>query len=67
MWETILGLGIGFIVLLAVIWWLPIIFILTSDKTTGGEKILWLIGVLFVSWFAWILYMFLAPLAPKEQ
>ena len=66
MLETILGLGVGMLLLVALIWWLPIIFILTSDKTSGGEKIFWLIAVLFVSWFAWIIYALIAPIGSKD-
>ena len=66
MLEAILGLGIGVIFLIAFIWLLPIIFILKSDKTSGGEKLFWLIAVLFVSWFAWIIYMLLAPIGSRN-
>ena len=64
--ETLFGLGLGFVLLIPIIWLLPIIFILKSDKTTGTEKLLWLLAVLFISWFAWILYLFLAPVVAKE-
>lgn len=67
MLETILGLGVGFILLIAFIWLLPIILILTSEKTTGPEKLFWLLAVLFVSWFAWIIYMLLAPISARER
>jgi len=67
MLQTILGLGAGAIVLFMFIWLLPIILILKSDKTTGAEKLLWLIAVIFISWFAWILYMLLAPISYREQ
>lgn len=40
---------------------LPILIILASRKTTRTEKILWLVAVLFISWFAWIFYALLAP------
>lgn len=66
MLQTILGLGAGIIILLLFIWLLPIVLILRSDKTSGAEKLLWLIAVLFISWFAWILYMLLAPIGYKE-
>jgi hypothetical protein len=47
---------------IAFVWLLPIIMIASSRKTTGGEKIAWLLAVLFVSWFAWIFYLLLAPI-----
>ncbi|MET0092602.1 MAG: hypothetical protein ABW120_03645 [Sedimenticola sp.] len=66
MLETILGLGAGALALFLLIWLLPIILILKSDKTSGGEKLLWLLAVLFISWFAWIFYLLLAPIGSKE-
>jgi hypothetical protein len=46
---------------------LPIFLILKSNKTSGAEKLFWLLAVLFVSWFAWIFYMLLAPIGNKEE
>lgn len=43
-------------------WIIPIIAIGISDRTTGGEKLAWILAVIFVSWFAWIFYLLLAPL-----
>jgi hypothetical protein len=60
--DTLLGLGVGTLVVVLVVWLVPIILILTSNKTSGAEKLFWLLAVVFVSWFAWILYMLLAPL-----
>ena len=47
------------------IWLLPILIIAGSDKTTGGEKIAWILAIIFLSWFAWIFYFLLAPLKEK--
>lgn len=60
---------IGFILFIpiAIIWLIPVIIILLSGRTTGGEKIAWLLAVVFVSWFAWIFYMLLAPLNDKRN
>jgi hypothetical protein len=66
MLETLLGLGVGTVVLLLVVWLIPNILILTSNKTSGAEKLFWLLAVVFVSWFAWILFMLLAPLGEKN-
>ncbi|MES9960800.1 MAG: hypothetical protein ABW089_10210 [Sedimenticola sp.] len=66
MLETILGLGVGALALFLLIWLLPIILILKSDKTSGGEKLLWLLAVLFISWFAWIFYLLLAPIGSRD-
>lgn len=64
--PTIMGLGAGALILFLFIWLLPIILILKSDKTSGAEKLFWLLAVLFVSWFAWILYMLLAPIGSRQ-
>jgi hypothetical protein len=64
--ETLLGLGVGTLVIVAVVWLLPIVLILTSNKTSGAEKLFWLLAVVFVSWFAWILYMLLAPIGKQN-
>jgi uncharacterized membrane protein len=49
------------------IWIIPIILIARSNRTTGKEKIFWLLVVLFISWFAWVFYMLLAPLKEKTR
>lgn len=62
--------GISFLLLLFIIvlvWLAPILVILSSDKTTGSEKLAWLLAVLFISWFAWIFYLLLAPLKPRKR
>lgn len=46
----------------AVIWLIPIVLIAASDKTCGKEKVAWILAVIFVSWFAWVFYLLLAPL-----
>lgn len=50
----------GFFML--ILWLIPLIAIAISDKTRGGEKAAWLLAVVFISWFAWIFYLLLAPL-----
>ena len=45
-----------------IIWLLPILIIAGSDKTTGGEKLAWILAIVFLSWFAWIFYFLLAPI-----
>ena len=63
--TTILGLGLGALIFAVFIWLLPILLILRSQKTNGAEKLFWLLAVLFVSWFAWIVYVLLAPIGDK--
>ena len=49
-----------------IIWLLPFVSILLSSKTSGKEKLAWILAVLFVSWFAWIFYLLLAPINKKN-
>jgi hypothetical protein len=49
------------------IWFLPILLILGSDETSGGEKAAWILAIIFLSWFAWIFYFLLAPLKPRRD
>ncbi len=56
------------LLLCALIWLLPIVLIAGSDRTGGGEKVAWILAVIFVSWFAWVFYLLLAPLKqPSRQ
>jgi len=48
-------------------WLLPIFIIIGSRKTTGREKFAWILAVVFISWFAWIFYLLLAPLKKKKS
>lgn len=61
MLALVLSLG-GF-----VIWLLPIVIIAFSDKTTTGEKLAWILAIIFLSWFAWIFYFLLAPIKPRLE
>jgi len=63
------GSDLGVLVALVAVvfvWVLPILVIIGSGKTTGSEKLAWVIAVIFVSWFAWIFYMLLAPIKKKS-
>lgn len=51
----------------AIIWLIPLLIIMISSRTSGGEKLAWIIMVIFISWFAWIFYMLLAPLNEKRE
>ena len=55
-----------FVIIIFLIWLAPFILVATSDKTEGGEKLAWLLALFFVSWFAWVFYMLLAPLKPND-
>jgi hypothetical protein len=65
----ILGVVFGLVVALGgvLLWLLPIVLIAASDKVGGAEKILWILAIIFLSWFAWILYFFFAPVFDRPQ
>ena len=65
--ETVLGLSIGVLLLTVMIWLLPIVLIVRSDKTTGAEKLVWVVLILFFTWFAWIFYALFAPIQPQDE
>jgi len=59
------GSDLNFAILFLIVtigWLLPIIIILRSSKTSGGEKLAWILLIIFVSWLAWIFYWLLAPI-----
>jgi succinate-acetate transporter protein len=49
----------------ALIWLAPLLIISKSSKTTGTEKLAWIIAMLFVSWGAFVFYLLLAPLKKR--
>lgn len=61
------GFSLLFMLGFILIWLLPILIIADSDKTTGGEKLAWILAIIFLSWFAWIFYFLLAPIKPRER
>ncbi len=65
----VLTVGVVFMVVCGsfLLWLLPILIIASSDQTSGGEKLLWILAIIFLSWFAWILYFFLAPIKPRPR
>lgn len=63
--ETIFG--IFFFLVFGIIWLIPLLAIAVSSRTSGGEKLAWVLAVIFVSWFAWIFYLLLAPIKSKRS
>jgi hypothetical protein len=65
----VLSFGIAIAACLAVLflWLLPILIIAGSDETSGGEKLAWILAIVFLSWFAWIFYFLLAPIKPRPR
>lgn len=63
------GSDLSLLIILAIIgfaWLLPILIIISSDKTTGSEKLAWVLAVIFISWFAWVFYLLLAPIKRRK-
>jgi hypothetical protein len=65
----ILGVVLGLAVTVGgvLFWLLPIVLIAASDKVGTAEKILWILAIIFLSWFAWIFYFFFAPVFDKPR
>ena len=65
----ILGVALAIVCTLAgvLFWLLPIVIIAASDKVGGAEKLLWILAIVFLSWFAWILYFFFAPVFDRPE
>jgi nitrate/nitrite transporter NarK len=65
----VLGVVLGLAAALGgvLLWLLPIVLIAASNKVGTAEKILWILAIIFLSWFAWILYFFFAPVFDKPQ
>ena len=59
--------GISEFFVLAIIWLVPLFAIARSKRTEGNEKVAWILAVLFVSWFAWVFYLLLAPLKQPSR
>lgn len=57
--EVVLGMGV--IVAMALVWLLPLFFLIVSKRTSGFRKFLWVLVFLFISWFAWLAYILLVP------
>lgn len=57
--------GLAFLTIIGLIWLFPIIIVVSSSKTTGSEKLAWVLAVIFISWFAWDFYLLLAPIKKK--
>ncbi len=65
----VLGVVLGLAVVFGgvLLWLLPIVIIAASDKVGGAEKLLWILAIIFLSWFAWIFYFFFAPIFDRPQ
>ena len=64
--ENLNLLPFVFLAVIVFIWLLPFLIIIGSRKTTGSEKVAWVLAMLFISWFALIFYILLAPIKKKN-
>lgn len=69
LFVPVVGVALGLLFALGcvLLWVLPIVLIASSDRTTPAEKILWILAIIFLSWFAWIFYFFFAPLLGRPE
>ncbi len=65
--EESSGAILIFLLIVGLVWLIPLMSILFSRKTTGSEKLAWILAVLFISWFAWIFYLLLAPIKKRNK
>ena len=59
-------IGLFSLVIIAIVWLAPIVVIVNSPKTSGNEKLAWVLAMIFISWFAWIFYFLLAPIKKND-
>ena len=52
---------VAFLILLLSAYILPVVIVLNSKLTQGHEKNGWLIGIIFFSWLALIMYFAIIP------
>ena len=64
---TNIGQYIGVATAVIILWGIPLGFIVSDPIISRKERIIWVFAVLFVSWFAWLLYLWVAPVLPREK
>jgi hypothetical protein len=52
---------VAFLILLLSAYILPVVMVLNSKRTQGHEKNGWLIGIIFFSWLALVMYFAIVP------
>lgn len=57
----IFGLSMIALLVLLIIYWLPVIWVLLSNRTEGVTKFAWFIIAFVFSWFGLIAFWLLAP------
>jgi len=64
--AVIIAMILGAVIVVP-IWLLPLYLIWTATSLREGERLMWIIAGLFISWIAWILYLLFAPLDPAAR
>ena len=62
-----LGVAIGILVLAVIVWGIPLVLVASDPSISNKEKAIWVFAIGFASWFAWLLYQFVAPVLPRPK
>ena len=61
------GVAVSLTVLALVLWGIPIIFVVSDPIISKKEKTIWVFAIWLASWFAWLLYQYVAPILPRQK
>ena len=57
----------GLLVLAFIIWGIPVALVATDLSISNKEKAIWIFAIGLASWFASLLYQYVAPVLPKQK
>ena len=57
----IFGLSLAVLLVVFLFYWLPVIWVLASDRTSGVTKLAWFLVTFFFSWVGLVAFLLLAP------
>jgi hypothetical protein len=63
MGNEIFGISLAVLLVLFIVYWLPVIWVLASNRTEGATKFAWFIITFVFSWVGLIAFLILAPRA----
>ncbi|MGR5231742.1 hypothetical protein [Vibrio rotiferianus] len=63
--NTVYGSVMMWVIFIA--WLTPFVLVIKSNKTSGREKLGWIVAMLFISWLSWVVYMFVAPIRQADS
>ena len=61
MGNGIFGISLAVLLVLFILYWLPVIWVLVSDRTSGVTKFAWFIVTFSFSWVGLVAFLLLAP------